>query len=399
MRWVADGWQEAHAAGGFAVARFLFLALLDLARAVPAEWYRTLTRPTSPSRRHPPLLPEASMLETLRQDLGYAIRALRAAPLLLLVPACTIALGVGATTTMFSIANALLLRPPAGVVDPDRLITVHAMGEDQSSFHSFSYPDYQDLTTAGTAVAQLSANTMLPASVRTGDEPKLEAGLLVSANYFSILGTRPALGRFFSADEDRVGGPAVVVISHGMWQRRYAGDPAIIGRPIIVNGHPLTVVGVTEPGFHGHIAAIDLAIWAPVVLMPQLRSGDALSRNSSSLEIVGRLEPGVEQAQATDLLRAAAIRIGQEQGITWDRAVDVRRYLPVPAMMAVAAGGFLALLVVLGGLVLLIAGANVANMLLARAAARQREVGIRLALGASRGDWSVSSSPRACCSF
>jgi predicted permease len=379
-----DGWLDARASGASAILRFLSLVLFDLFRALPSEWYRHLVQPSIPPNSLLPA-PEATMLDTLRQDIGYAWRTLRATPVMLLVPACTIALGVGATTTMFSIANALLLRPPVGVYQADRLLTVHSMNQEGSSFHAFSYPDYQDLAAASTRVAVLSAWTMLPASVRTGDEPKLEAGMLVSANYFTTLGTRPALGRFFTPEEDRIGGPPVAVISHGMWQRRFGGDPNIIGRPITVNGHALTVVGVTEAGFHGHLAAIDFSVWTPVTLMPLMRTGDALTRNSSSLEIVGRLEPGVQRGQAATALKAISIRLARASGLDWARTVDVRRYLPVPAQMALAAGGFLALLVTLGGLVLLIAGANVANMLLARAAGRQREVGIRLALGASRG--------------
>jgi predicted permease len=379
-----EGWRDAAARGVLPRLGFLLFVLVDLLRALPSEWYRQTTAPAIPPNPHLPV-PEATMLETLRQDLGYAWRTLRAAPVMLLVPAGTIALGVAATTTMFSIANALLLRPPVGVHQVDQLITVHSMSQDGSSFHSFSYPDFQDLAAASSKLTALSAYTMLPASVRTGDEPKLEAGLLVSANYFSLLGTRPALGRFFTPDEDRIGGPPVVVISYGMWQRRFGGDPNIIGKPVTVNGHALTVVGVTEEGFHGHMAAIDFSVWTPVTLLPLMRSGDVLTRNSSSLEILGRLQPNVDRGAAAKALKVISIQLAKANGLDWEKTVDVRRYLPVPAQMALAAGGFLALLVVLGGLVLLIAGANVANMLLARATARQREVGIRLALGASRG--------------
>jgi putative ABC transport system permease protein len=190
---------------------------LDLARAVPAEWLSTASQMPDPAPRR---LNEASMMETLRQDLRYALRTLQATPTVTLVAALVIAIGVGATTTMFSVANALLLRPPVGVVEPERLVTIHALAKDGSGYHSFSYPDYQDFAAADGGLSGVAAYSPLAASLRTGDEPRLEMAMLVSGEYFRVLGTRPRLGRFFSADESRAGGPPVVVLSDATWRRR-----------------------------------------------------------------------------------------------------------------------------------------------------------------------------------
>jgi predicted permease len=377
--WFAAAWRDAGTSGAREKIRLAGVVLFDLLRSIPAEWLATLSSPRTRG--------DASSMETLLQDLRYAARSLKGTPIVMLVSALTIAIGVGATTTMFSVANALLLRPPVGVEDPGRLITVHVLDQkDGSSFHSFSYPDYKDLNEAGAGFGQLSAYTILAASVRSNDEPRLEVGEVVSANYFPILGAHTSRGRFFSPEEDQPGGPPVVVLSYSLWQRRFNSDPAILGKVINVNGHPLTVIGVGERGFRGHIAAIDFGLWAPMALMGVLNNRpELLQRRSAGLEIVGRLAPGVTRRQASEGYRAAAIRVGRDAGLDWDRGVDVRRYLPIPAMMALPAGGFLGLLIVLGGLVLLIASANVANMLLVRGRARGREIGVRLALGASRG--------------
>jgi predicted permease len=327
-------------------------------------------------------------MDTFLQDLRYALRSFRTAPTVTLVTALTIALGIGATTTIFSGANALLLRPPAGVSDPGRLVTVHAMSEDGSSFHSFSYPDYRDLAAAKSGVAELAAFSGKPASLSTGGEPRLQLAMLVSGNYFRLLGTRPALGRLILAEDDAgVGGAHVAVISHSEWQRDFAGDSGIVGRRVLLNGEPFSIIGVTARGFRGHVAALDASIWVPLTLNPLLSTNkQQLERRQNSwLELVGRLDAGTTRAAAAAALSGVATRLGRAEGASYDRKIDVRAYSPLPAQMVLPAAGFLALLLVLGLLVLLIASANVANVLLARASARSREIAVRLAIGAGRG--------------
>ncbi len=324
-------------------------------------------------------------MDTLWQDLRYGMRSLRAAPFVTLVAVLTVALGVGATTTMMSVANALLLRAPAGVAAPDRLVTVHARSQNGSSFHSFSYHEFKALEAQPGGLQALAAYGMLAASLRTGDEPALEAGMLVSGDYFATLGTHAALGRLLGMEDDRSGAEPVVVLSDGLWRRRFGADPAIVGRPVTINGQPLTVIGVAEPGFRGHYAGLDLSLWVPLIQTPLLTQRDDLATlNASWLELIGRLRPGVEPAAAIASLNPVAASEGRLAGLDWDRSVDVRHYHPVPAEAALPIGGFLGLLILLASFVLLIASANVGTVLLARASTRAREMAVRVALGAGR---------------
>ena len=376
--WFAQAWREGKG-DPLARVRLGIIVLFDLVRCLPPEWLDAILAP--PIQRHP----GASSMETLWQDLRYAGRTLRSAPLVTGVALLTIALGVGATTTMLSVANALLLRPPVGVTASDRLVTLHARDQGGSSYHSFSYPDFQDLAATGGGLQSLSAFHPLAASVRTSGDPELEAGLVVSGNYFQTLGTAPELGRFFGPAEDQRGGPPVVVLGDGLWRRRFGADPEVLGRQVVVNGKSLTVIGVAPAGFHGHIAGLDFSLWVPLALDPELSQRDLLERrNAAWLELVGRLAPGAERAGVQAAMSAVSSRIGREAGLTWDRTVDVRRYLPLPAEAAMPVGGFLGLLTLLAGFILLIASANVGTVLLARAGTRGREIALRVALGANR---------------
>lgn len=384
-----DGWRETAGAGRLAQARYLRLILADLGRTLVLEW--------TPSWRQPPtgqlwagsgISPARSnsRVDTLWQDLRYALRTLRASPLATVVAAVTIAIGVGATTTIFSVANALLLRTPPGIVAPRDLVTVHAVSPDGSSFHAFSHRGFEHLREAGGGLQDLAAWSTAPAVIATDGDPELLVGMGVSANYFSLLGARPVQGRLLVPEDDAgIAGPRVVVLSHAAWQRRFAGDPSLVGQVINLNGEPFTVVGVAEPGFQGHVVAVDVAAWIPIgVSLPPERAPELANPRASWIELLGRLAPGTTPAQAAAALTTVQAQFMAGVGFEGQRGVDVRRYAPVPAPALLPVAGFLGMLVILTGLILLIASANVANMLLARAAGRGREIAVRLALGASR---------------
>ncbi len=301
------------------------------------------------------------------------------------VAVAVIGIGVGATTTIVTVANGLLLRTPAGIVAPEDLITVHARARSGSSFHAFSYPDFRDLQHE-TAGVDLAAFAIFPASIVIGGEPQFTGGFAVSGRYFPALGVKPTLGRLLGPDDDQgVGGTRVVVLGHGFWQNRFGADTAIIGRAITLNGQPFTVVGVAEPGFRGHVAVFAAALWVPIGIS---RGPDQAAfftdRGTSFLELVGRA-PGLSPAQVEARMSPISARLGRAQGLDWDRTVDIRRYSAVPAGVLAPVMGFLGLLIVLGGAVLMISSTNIAGLTLARAMARTRETAVRLAIGASRG--------------
>jgi predicted permease len=322
----------------------------------------------------------------VRLDLRYAWRSLARSPGFLSVAVVVIGLGIGATTTILSVANALLIRKPIGMVRPEELVTVHSRGQDGSSFHSFSYGDFRELRAAAREVdAELVAFSMVPASIVVGQEPELHVGFGVSSSYFAMLGTKPAVGRLLvPADDQGTGGARVMVLSHWFWRTRWAGDSSIVGRGIRFNGQSFTVVGVTEPGFNGHVGILDVAMWVPIEVS---ENGSDIrmfeDRSASWLEIIGRAR-GLSPSQLEARLAPVAARLGRARGFDWDWSVDARRFTSVPAPMLGAVVGFLGLVLVLASMVLLISSTNIAGVMVARALARRQETAVRLALGASR---------------
>jgi predicted permease len=328
------------------------------------------------------------MLDLLRQDTRYAARALGRSPLFAIVAVLSIAIGVGATTAIVTLANTLLLRPPPAIGNPERVVAVGRTNEGRG-FDNFSYPDFLDYREAKSVTA-LAAMRMDPTPVSlagpSGGEPVQMSS--VSGNFFEVLEARPALGRFFTLAEDRApGADPVVVLSHRFWTRRYQADPSIVGKPIVLNGTPFTVVGVAGEKFQGpFVIAPDM--WIPMMGSTPLGLTASMfsARNAVWMVAIGRLAPNVGITQAQAELSAISARLNQQYraGERRQRGVVVTPVTFFPADMRSVIGGFMALLLAVAGLVLVIASTNVAGMMLARASARRREIAVRLALGASR---------------
>ena len=343
--------------------------------------------------------------DTVLGDIRYAARLLVRNPIFTLTAALSLAIGIGATTTIFTVANGLLLRSAVGVSDPDRLVDIsRAENRGGPGIDPVSYPDYLEVRRRTTTLEGVYGYQLelQPASLRlenTGAE-RVYPGV-ATTNYFEVLGVPAMVGRTFGmGDGEEAGSSPVVVLSHRFWARRFESDPGVVGRTLYLNGYPFTVVGVVPEGFLG-MTVVAPDVWVPASMIAALNpeSGGRLlvTRGADWMMLGGRLKPGVSRAQASAEIAAIGAALARDFPVNYDFLPpglgptdlsfvwSAEPSSPIPAGLRVVVAGFLTVLMSIVSVVLVIACANLAGVLLARGVVRRREIAVRTAIGAGRG--------------
>ncbi|MEK6323113.1 MAG: ABC transporter permease [Acidobacteriota bacterium] len=327
-------------------------------------------------------------MNTMWQDLRYGSRMLLKRPGLSAIAVITLALGIGANTAIFSLVNTVLLRP-LPVDRPEQLVSVNSVSATgDNNVPTFSYPDYRDYRDRNDALAGLLCYRMSAVSMSNNGVNERMWSYLVSGNYFDVLGVKPRLGRFFTQEDDKApGAHPVAVITYNCWQKRFAGSPEAVGKSVIVNGLSFSIIGVAEQGFYGSEISYVPEIWFPIMMLAQIEPGAMYleMRDSSNFFVQGRMKPGVTTPQAEAALKTIAAQLEREYpNENENKTIELSPPGLFGAFMRGPIVGFAGVLMAVVGLVLLLACTNLANLLLARATERRKEIAIRLAIGANR---------------